>query len=339
MVRIVELLILGGTVFLGRHVVDAALAAGHRVTILHRGTSPAHRPADVEELLADRDGGLDVLAGRSWDAVVDTSGYVPRVVGDSARRLAGVVDHYVFVSSVSVYADLTRGVDEDRSVHEPPGHEDVAAAYGGLKVGCERAVEAALPGRALHVRAGLLVGPHDGTNRFTYWVTRVAAGGEVLVPDALDHPAQVVDVRDLAGWIVVAAEDRLTGTLNVMGPRGAVTFGGLLAAARAAGGSDARLTVVDEDWLLAQGVAPWEELPLWLPASMPAYGGMLDGDDRCARDMGVRFRPIAQTVADTLAWARTAPPARGLTIGARVAAAGISRDREAELLAAWHART
>lgn len=236
MVRIVELLILGGTVFLGRHVVDAALAAGHRVTILHRGHSPAHRPGDVEELLADRDGGLDVLAGRSWDAVVDTSGYVPRVVGDSARRLAGAVDHYVFVSSVSVYADLTGGVDEDRPLHEPPDHEDVAAAYGGLKVGCERAVEAALPGRALHVRAGLIVGPHDGTNRFTYWVTRVAAGGEVLVPDALDRPVQVVDVRDLAGWMVDAAEDRLTGTLNVMGPRGAVTFGGLLAAARAAGG-------------------------------------------------------------------------------------------------------
>jgi len=338
-VRIVELLILGGTVFLGRHVVDAALAAGHPVTILHRGTSPAHRPADVEELLADRDGGLDVLAGRSWEAVIDTSGYVPRVVGESARRLAGAVEHYVFVSSVSVYADLTRGVDEDRPVHEPPGHEDVATAYGGLKVGCERAVEAALPGRALHVRAGLLVGPHDATNRFTYWVTRVAAGGEVLVPDALDHPVQVVDVRDLAGWLVAAAEDRLSGTLNVMGPHGALTFGGLLAAARAAAGSDARLTVVDEDWLLAQGVAPWEELPLWVPASMPAYGGMVDGDDRCARDMGVRFRPIHQTIADTLAWARTAPPARGLTTGPRVGAAGLSPDREAELLAAWHART
>lgn len=330
-----RILVLGGTIFLGRHAVDAALADGCDVTILHRGTHPAHRPGDVEELLADRDGGLGLLAGRSWDAVIDTSGYVPRVVSGGARVLADAVGHYGFVSSVSVYADLARGVDEDRPLHEPPGHENVAAAYGGLKVGCERAVETALPGRALHVRAGLIAGPWDGTNRFTYWVTRVAAGGEVLVPGALDQPVQVVDARDLAAWLVSSARERRTGTVNVMGLRGAVTLGDLLARARAVAGSDARFTPVDEDWLLAQGVTPWDGLPLWLPSSMPEYGGMLDGDDTRALAMGAAFRPIEETIAATLDWARSAPPASGLDLGVRVPAAGITRERESELLAAW----
>lgn len=327
-----DVLVLGGTVFLGRAVVDAALGRGDRVTIFHRGRHPAHRPGEVEELRGDRDGGLGVLAGRRWDVVVDTSGYVPRLVRDSAASLARC-GAYVFVSSGSVYADLSPPLDEGRAVHQPVGTEAVTAeSYGPLKVGCEQAVVQAFPGSALIVRAGLIVGPWDGTNRFTYWVTRLADGGRVLAPGVPEQPVQVVDVRDLASFLLSAAGRE--GVVNVAGPFRSLTFGGLL---ERCSPDAAELVWVDEGFLLERGVEPWGGLPLWLPASSGLLG-MLDQDDRLARGMGAAFRPIEQTIADTLAWARSAPPARGLDVGVGVLAAGITRQREAELLDAWDRR-
>jgi 2'-hydroxyisoflavone reductase len=207
--------------------------------------------------------------------------------------------------------------------------------YGPLKVGCERAVQEVFGGRSLIVRAGLIVGPDDGTNRFTYWVTRIADGGEVLVPDAADQPLQVVDVRDLGTWLVEAARARRSGTVNVEGPRGRTTLGGLLALIREVTGSHATLRPVPAAFLERHGVQPWQDLPLWLP--VPELQGMVDADDTLARELGMTFRPYEATIAETLAWARTAPPAQGLDTGVGVPPAGLSREREAELLAAYTA--
>ncbi len=328
-----RLLILGGTVFLGRAVVDAARERGHDVTIFHRGTHPPHRD-DLEALNGDRDGGLEALRGGRWDAVVDTSGYLPRVVraGIESLRPSGV-QSYVFVSSVNAYPSPPAGVSEASPAHEPAEGEEVTdETYGPLKVGCEQAVQAAFGDAGLAVRAGLIVGPHDETNRFTYWCTRVAAGGEVLAPAVPDQPVQVVDVRDLAGFCVQAAERRLGGIVNVQGPRGALTLAGLLDRIREVSGSDARIVWVDPDRLEAEGVEPWSELPLWVPTHFGA-AGMVDGDDTRALALGATFRPIAETIADTLAWARTAAPARGLDTGVGVRPAGLTREREAALLA------
>lgn len=330
-----RLLILGGTVFLGRAVVDAARERGHDVTIFHRGRHPAHRD-DLVEILGDREGGLAALsAARPWDAVVDTSGYVPRVVRAGVELLRSrVVGSYVFVSSVNAYPDPPAGLSEATAAHEPGENEVVTGeSYGPLKVGCERAVAKEFGDAALAVRAGLIVGPHDQTNRFTYWCTRVAAGGEVLAPDVPQQPVQVVDVRDLARFCVRAAERRLGGVVNVQGPRGALTFRSLLERIREVSGSDARIVWVAPDRLEAEGVEPWSELPLWVPAHFLA-AGLVDGDDSRARAMGATFRPITETIADTLAWARTAPAARGLDTGVGVPPAGLTRDREAALLAA-----
>lgn len=336
-----RVLVLGGTTFLGPAVVDAALGRGGEVTIFHRGRQPAHRPGDVEEVLGDRDGGLGPLQGRRWDVCVDTSGYVPRVVGDSAELLADAVERYVFVSSLSVYADLAPGVDESRPVHDPPPDEvegPILELYGPLKVGCERVVERALPGRAIILRAGLLVGPRDPLNRFAYWVTRVADGGEVLAPGPRDQPVQVLDVRDLAPWALAAAADGRAGVVNAIGERG-MTLGGLLDTCRTVAANDARFTWVDEDFLAQHEVEPWDGLPLWLPSKL-GVTGMLDGDDTRAREWGLSTRPLDETVRDVLAFERSrtvGPP--GVSAGMRLDAAGISREKERAVLAAWHARS
>src|SRR5688572_29497367 len=196
-----RLLVLGGTKFLGRAVVEAAVARGHEPTLFHRGlTNPGLFP-DLEHLRGDRDGGLAALQGRTWDAVIDPSGYVPRIVRASAELLADAVEHYTFISSISVYPSFpTPGMDESSPVGtlEDPTVEDVPAHYGPLKALCEQAAEAAMPGRVFHVRAGLIVGPNDPSDRFTYWPVRVAKGGDVLAPGSPERPVQIIDVRDLA---------------------------------------------------------------------------------------------------------------------------------------------
>jgi 2'-hydroxyisoflavone reductase len=328
-----KLLVLGGTLFLGRHVADAARKRGHDVTLFHRGTRPPHR-TDVKDLHGQRDpdvgGGLHALASGRWDAVVDTSGYVPRHVRASAALLRDRgARAYVLVSSVNAYPAPVAGLDEQHPVHEPlEGDEVTGETYGALKVGCERAVTAAFGDAGLSVRAGLIVGPEDQTNRFAYWCTRIAAGGDVLVPAVPDQPVQVVDVRDMATFLVSAAERSFGGVVNVAGARGQLTFAGLMERIRAVSGSDARLVPVPPERLEAEGIRPWEELPLWLP---PQFG-VFDIDDRKALAMGMTHRPIEDTIRDTLAWARTAPPAAGLHAWLKVPPAGITRDREAMIL-------
>jgi 2'-hydroxyisoflavone reductase len=330
-----QLLILGGTVFLGRHLVDAALARGHDVTLFNRGQHNPKLYPEVEKLRGDRDGGLDALRGRRWDATIDTSGYVPRIVRASADLLAGAVDHYTFVSSISVYPHFrSLGLDESAPVgtlDDPSVEEVTGETYGPLKALCEQAAEQALPSRALIIRPGLIVGPHDPTDRFTYWPHRVAKGGEVLAPGRPERHVQVIDVRDLAEWTLNMVERQQTGIYNATGPAYALTMGQLLDACRAASGGDARISWVGEDFLAEREVGAWIELPLWIPESDSDMLGFSDINCAKAIAAGLTFRDLAATVRDTLAWDATRPADREWR-------AGLKPEREAELLQAWRPR-
>jgi 2'-hydroxyisoflavone reductase len=343
-----KLLVLGGTRFLGRHLVEAALGRGDEVTLFNRGRLEPGLFPGVEKLRGDRDGGLGALKGRRWDAVVDTSGYLPRVVRDSATLLADAAGHYTFVSSISVYRDTrVPGVDEGyplaeiteerlREAEALPQSELMGApffweSYGALKALCERAAEAAMPGRVLNVRAGLIVGPHDYSDRFTYWPRRVAEGGDVLAPGDPARPVQFVDARDLAGWILLSAERGLTGTLNATGPDYPLTFGRFLEECRAATGGDARLVWVDEKFMSEAGLGQWMEVPLWTDSADERNRYFQAVGVGRAVAAGLTFRPLAETVRDTLAWDLTRPA------GAE-RRAGLAPGREREVLAAWSAR-
>jgi len=326
-----KLLILGGTAFLGPELVEAARARGHTVTLFNRGkTNPGLFP-DLEKLQGDRDGQLDALRGRTWDAVLDTSGYVPRIVRQSAELLAPSVERYLFVSSISVYAEGVKAPITEATAlatASDPKSEDVRANYGALKARCEQAVEAAMPGRALSVRPGLIVGPTDPTDRFTYWPVRLVRGGEVLAPgDGLD-PVQFVDVRDLAAFMVLALERRHAGTMNATGPAVPLLMRDFLAACRAPG-VDAHLTWVDEQFLDDQKVSAWSDLPVWVPRS-EAFTQVSSAPAIAA---GLAFRPAAETARDTLAWWRAQPEERRSK-----PRTGLTAAREAEVLAAWKAR-
>jgi 2'-hydroxyisoflavone reductase len=327
-------LILGGTVFLGRAVVEAALAGGHEVSLFNRGNHPQVFP-ELEQLRGDRDGALEALEGRRWDVVIDPSGYVPRVVRASAALLAEAAEHYTFISSVSVYRDFTTpGMDETAPVGTLADEsvEEVGPNYGPLKALCESAAEEAFgAGRVLNVRAGLIVGPHDPTDRFTYWPSRVARGGDVLAPGSPGRQVQVIDVRDLAEWVVRMAEERLGGTFNATGPEGGLTMGRLLAACKSESGSDARFVWVDGTFVIEQGVTPWTEMPLWVPDT-PEYAGFMSVDCRRAYAAGLRSRRIEETVRATLGWDAERPADAPLR-------AGLSAERETTLLRAWRERS
>ncbi len=331
-----KLLVLGGTKFLGRAVVDAALERGHEVTLFNRGrTSPDLYP-ELEHLTGDRDGALEALEGRRFDSVVDPSGYVPRLVRASAEKLADS-GHYVFVSSISVYRDSAEpGFDESAPVEalDAPT-EDVSLAYGALKAACEEVVRDVFPDRHTNVRAGLIVGPHDPTGRFTYWPVRVARGGDVLAPGAPDRWVQFVDVRDLGAWLVKAAEDRTTGTFNATGPEPPTTMGALLEACLDVAGGDAKLVWIDDDFLLEQGVGQWMELPLWLAGKDTT---MLNADVSRALAAGLRFRPLEETIRDTLEWAAAGGGPSTLASGMEMGEAGLRPERETAVLEAWRSR-
>lgn len=326
-----KILVLGGTVFLGRHLVQAALGRGHEVTLFNRGrTNPGLFP-DVEKIRGDRASDLGALRGRSWDAVVDPSGYVPRIVRASAEALRGSVEHYTFISSISVYAEpLAAGADENAPVEtlEDETNEEVREHYGALKALCERAAEAAMPGRALNVRAGLIVGPNDPTGRFTYWPNRIAEGGEVLAPGDPERPVQFIDVRDLAGWIVRAAEARIAGAFNVTGPAPApIAMRAALDAVNRAVGGAARFVWVPDAFLKERGASPWMEIPLWLERDA---AGILAVSVERARAAGLSCRPVGETARDTLAWSRSAPAAEVWR-----ADVGLAREKERAILEAW----
>jgi 2'-hydroxyisoflavone reductase len=324
----VDLLVLGGTRFLGRHLVEEALGRGHRVTLFNRGESNPGLFPPVEELRGERGGDLSPLRGRAWDAAIDTSGYLPREVRRSAPLLAGSVGHYTFVSSISVYESFARaGIDEDAPVLEPPDPEPEEMSwefYGGLKVGCERAAEAAMPGRTLVVRPGMIVGPHDYTDRFPYWRRRVAEGGEVLAPGDPEGQVQLIDARDLAAWMLRMNEGGRTGVYNATGPEYRLTMSGMLEGIREATGSDARFVWASEKFLLDAGVEPWGEMPFWVPREM---AGILAVDVGRAVGAGLVFRPLGETVRDVPGPEDERPE---VEIGA-----GIPRGREEELLRAW----
>jgi 2'-hydroxyisoflavone reductase len=327
-----KLLILGGTLFLGRHLTEAAQARGHEVTLFNRGRTNAALFPDIETIHGDREQGLEPLRGRQWDAVIDTCGYVPRIVGDAARFLSDAVEHYTFVSSASVYCHLEqKSIAENASLQEPPApdNEDTAVYYGGLKVACERAVEEVFCNRSLLLRCGLLVGPHDPTGRFTYWVRRVAQGGAVLAPGAPDRVVQFIDTRDCADWTIRMIEARHAGTFNVTGPARVLSMSDFLAACRETTASDAHFTWVADDFLLGHGVAPFSEMPLWLP---PSHQGIMALDIERALNCGLSFRPLADTISNTLQWDRQ-------SASGKTRPAGLSPDREQQLLEDWQAQS
>jgi 2'-hydroxyisoflavone reductase len=305
-----RLLILGGSVFLGRGLVEAAESRGHELVLFNRGRSSPDAFPDIEQLRGDRDGDLSALRGRTWDAVIDTSGYVPRIVRSSAQLLAGATGHYTFVSSVSVYDHVRRRLTEDAPLKELPdaSSEDVERYYGELKAACEREVRSAFGERSLIVRPGLIVGPHDPTERFTYWVRRLAAGGLVLAPRATDQPVQLIDVRDLAEWMITMVERRAAGDFTATGPAESLTFGRMLEKLQAAVGPSASLRWIDEQSLANAGVEPWDDLPLWLDLPRhPELAGFLDVDIGRALANGLTFRPLKETAAATLEWAKQNP--------------------------------
>ena len=326
-----RLLILGGTVFLGRHVIDAALARGHVVTMLNRGRRGRDLYPEIERLIGDRDGDMSALRGRAFDAVIDCSGYSPAQIERTLAALDTGSPHVVFVSSISAYGRFAPGRVYDESTQLAAGHE----GYGPLKARVEEALASALPDRHTVIRPGLIVGPHDPTGRFTYWPERVARGGEVLAPGRAERPVQFIDARDVAGFCVAMAERRVVGAFNVTS-RGLPMRELLDACAAVTPDSGARFTWIDDEALLALEVAPWTGLPLWLPESDPEYGGMLLADCTRAFAAGLTTRPVAATVADTLAWSRA--PREADWDGAKLVVT-ITPEREAQCLASFHGRS
>jgi nucleoside-diphosphate-sugar epimerase len=299
------------------------------VTLFNRGQTNPELLPEAEKLRGDRDGDLSALEGREWDAVIDPSGFVPRVVRDSTELLRGSVGHYVFVSSGSVYAEpYVPGYDESAPTVEleDPASEDVMQDYGALKAACEEVVREVFPDVHTNVRAGLIVGPHDGSGRYTYWPLRASLGGAVLAPGPPDRLTQFIDVRDLGGWMVDACERRHTGTFNATGEPVA-----LATALETCGITEP--VWVDEDFLLEQSVGPWMELPLWVAGDEAAF---LQMSLAKAVASGLAFRPLEETARDTLAWAREV--GAGLVTETPYGTAGLDPAREADLLQAWAAR-
>ena len=335
--RKLKILILGGTAFLGPAIVNDALARGHEVTLFNRGKTNTHLFPDLEKIVGDRKVSHDALKGRKWDVVIDTSGYYPRVVREAAAALAGNIGQYIFISSVSVYADFSqRGLNERSAVgtiSDETTEEITGETYGPLKALCEQAAEQANPGRTCNIRPGLIVGPMDRSDRFTYWPVRIARGGEVLVPDRPETVTQVIDVRDLAEYIVGCAEKQINGVFNATSPAEELTMGEIFDACKAVSGSDATFTWADGDWLEEQEVHAWSDMPVWVPL-VGAEAGHPFIDVTRALNTGLLFRPITETVRDTLDWWATVPQERQ----DGPMRSGLTAEREAEVLQLWHAR-
>ncbi len=326
-----RILFVGGTRFVGRAMAETALQRGHTVTLLHRNATDLPSLQAAEHLLTDRDADLEVLAGREFDATVDVCAYVPRQVRELAGALDGRGRHHVFVSTMSVYADTDApGLDESSPLLKPadPSTEDVTEeTYGGLKVLCENEAETAYADTGLTIlRPTYVIGPHDPTGRFTWWVRRIARGGEVLAPGPPDLPIQVIDARDLAEWTLDLVEKTTTGTFNAITPTPPFGFGDLLdATARAVGPSDTELVWADAAWLREQGES-YTSLPLWTEGE-PAW--TLAADPTQALASGLTPRPLTESAADTWSWITMEQPAP-------VPGWGITEDHETALLHAWH---
>lgn len=335
-------LVLGGTGFIGPPMVEYLLERGHTVTIFNRGQTKTDLFPDVEKLVGDRNDDLKALEGRTWDVVFDNHATLPRWVRQTAQLLKDSASRYIHVSTISVYDEPGFTLPEDRDEAEPmrldedaplaqlpedwDGSEQITGAtYGAFKVMAEAEAEKAFPGRATIVRPGLIVGPGDPTDRFTYWPVRIARGGEVLAPGSGKDAVQIIDARDLVRFIVTLAENNVSGVFNATGPESRLSMAEMLYGIRAVTGGDVRFTWVPTDFLEAQSVAPWGDMPVWIPGS-PILNVRIDR----ALAAGLTFRPLADTVRDTLAWQATRSEERRSTLRA-----GLSAEREAEVLQAW----
>jgi 2'-hydroxyisoflavone reductase len=326
-----RILIIGGTRFLGRHLVDAALARNHEVTLFNRGKSNPDLFPELETILGDRETDVKKLqqAGRHWDTVIDVAAYLPRTVRISAEVLKSNVGRYVYISSISVYSNFSKvGINESDPVgriDDETTEEITEETYGPLKALCERAVQDIYGERALIIRPGLIVGPHDPTDRFTYWPARVARGGEVLAPQQPEAPIQIIDVRDLSDFIVKLIEENASGIYNSTGPDYELTMGKLLDVSRQLTGSNASIHWASVEFLNQHKVQAWSDMPTWVPDDEEGVGfSRLDVSKAIAE--GLKFRPLEQTVRDTLAWAQGRPANHEWR-------AGLTAEREAGVLA------
>jgi 2'-hydroxyisoflavone reductase len=342
-----KILIIGGTKFLGRHLIESAGARGHEVTLFNRGTKySADALETVEQIHGNRNADLEKLAGRRWDVCIDTCGYLPPSVAASAGFLRAAVGQYIFISSISAYANFRQAnFDEtaplaaltaeqrERFENIDPQGELTGPAlgdmYGALKVLCEQAAATAMPNRTLIVRPGLIVGEYDWTDRFSYWVMRVARGGTVLAPGNPQRFVQFIDARDLARWIIKMAEENQNGIFNATGKPFDLTFGAFLEEIKSIEQSDAEFIWVTEDFLQAENVQPWSELPLYLHESDKDWRGFLSANVDKALEKGLDFHPLSAITRATLNWRNSVDDELK---------AGLSAEREAELLEKWRAR-
>lgn len=343
-VKPMRILILGGTGFTGPFQVKYALSRGHKVTVFNRGkTHPGELPKEAEQLIGDRNGQLEALKGRKWDVVIDVPTTLPVWVRDAAQILQGNVDRYIFISTISVYSDLSKVTDETAPLAKYEGADAMKETqatlrasnfglYGPLKALSEAEAEKWFPGKALIVRPGLIVGPGDESDRFTYWPVRVERGGEVMAPGKPTDPVQFIDARDLAEWIIRMAEQGTTGIYNATGPKEKLGVGDMLDGIKKATKSNAQFTWVDADFLAAQKVRPWSDMPVWIPPRGEDTG-LTNVSIKKALAKGLTFRPLADTTQATLEWFHKQTAERQAKLRA-----GITAEREKEVLTAWHAK-
>lgn len=331
-----RILILGGTGFIGPNQVRYAVARGHKVTVFNRGkTNPGSLPAGVEHLEGDRNGKLDALKGKTWDAVIDNPSTLPRWVRDAAQLLKDSANQYLFISTVSVYADNSKpGMDESAPTLtlEDPTVEEIGPNYGGLKALAEKEAERAFPGRTTVVRPGLIVGAGDNSDRFSYWPIRIARGGEVLAPGDPTDPVQFIDARDLGEWTIRLLEQKTYGTFNAIGPAQQLTVAEMLYGIKAVTTAGAQFTWVPASFLEEQKVQPWTDMPVWIPPT-GEYAGFGSHSIRKALDAGLTFRSLADTALNTLSFNESRAADRQEKLHA-----GLTPEREREVLAAWKAR-
>jgi 2'-hydroxyisoflavone reductase len=343
-VKPMRILILGGTGFTGPFQVKYALSRGHKVTVFNRGkTHPGELPKEVEQLMGDRNGQLDALKGRQWDVVIDNPTTLPVWVRDAAQILKGNADRYVFISTISVYSDNSKpGMDESGPLAKYDGADAMKETqatmrasnfrlYGPLKVLSEAEAEKWFPGKTLIIRPGLIVGPGDESDRFTYWPVRVDRGGEILAPGSPTDPVQFIDARDLAEWTIRMVEQGTTGIFNATGPKSLLTMQGMLDGIKKVTKTNSTLTWVDADFLAEQKVSPWSDMPVWIPPRGDEAGFSMININK-AVGKGLTFRPVPDTAQATLEWFRKQTPERQAKLRA-----GITAEREGQVLAAWHA--
>ena len=341
-VKPLRILILGGTGFTGPFQVKYALSRGHKVTVFNRGkTHPGELPKEVEQLIGDRNGQLEALRGKQWDVCIDNPTTLPAWVRDAAQILKGNVGRYVFISTISVYADTSTGVDENAPLAKyegaDPFKETLEAmkasgykTYGPLKALSEQETQKWFPDKSLIIRPGLIVGPRDETDRFTYWPVRIDRGGEVLAPGNPSDPVQFIDGRDLAEWTIRMAENREAGIYNATGPAKELGIGGMLDGIKSALNSNATFTWADPEFLKQQKVEAWSDMPVWAGDEL----GMARTNISRALAKGLTFRRLADTARDALAWFKAQKPERQAKLRA-----GLTPEREKEVLAARHQKS